>query len=69
MIKAVYKLTNPSDALGSLTITMTLGEWERLRAQLSKNGDYPGWRIATMIGDMLDRAHEQFTGAAESMEP
>lgn len=71
MIKAVYQLTKPDDAEASLTLTMTVGEWRRFRAQLADKlvSEYPAWRIATMIADLLERAHDHFSAAGETVEP
>ncbi len=69
MIRAVYQLTKPDDAGASLTLTMTVGEWKQVRATLNKAGDYPGWRVAEIIGELVGRAAAHFDASSETERP
>lgn len=69
MIRAVYQLARPDDAEATLTLTMTVGEWKRVRATLNGAGQYPGWRIAEIIGELVSRAAVHFDASSETERP
>lgn len=69
MIRTRFELTHPDDAEATLTLTMTLGEWNNLRATLEKAGAYPGWRVARVISDMIVSAREHFVASTEGQQP
>lgn len=48
MVKIGMHCSQPDEIPVTLVITMTLGEWKRLRGQLS-SGAHPGWKISDAI--------------------
>ena len=52
-MRAKIEITRPEDIEASMTITMTLGQWERLHGQLANA--YPAWELSQKIGE-LNRA-------------
>jgi hypothetical protein len=52
-MKTVMRIEKPGLVEVSLTITMPLTDWQRLREQLSN--DYPSWGLAQEIGDVVSQ--------------
>jgi hypothetical protein len=57
-MKAIFNVENPNDVEFTLTITMRLGDWKRLKEQLGR--DYPAWRLGRAIVDMVQQAGAHF---------
>lgn len=62
-MKAIIKIANPENVEVSMTITMTLEAWKRLREEISNI--WPGWQLRGMITDMITKAQTQFTSQDE----
>lgn len=60
-MKAVILISNPDSVELELNLTMTLHDWKRLRAQLV--GDYPSWKMSSLISAMVIKAEKQFVEA------
>lgn len=53
-----FKAVNQVDVEFELSITMTLGEWNKLKESLSEQSrDYPAWRLADVIRKMIMNAN------------
>ncbi len=63
------KLTapNPSEIDFTLEITMTLGEWCKLKAQLPES--WPAFRIGSKINEMVVKAESRFYPKADESTP
>lgn len=59
-IKVDYHASAPDDIPMSMTVTMSVSNWRRLRAGLVEHGAYPGWKIANEIANMLEQAERHF---------
>ena len=62
-MKALIKIVDPDKVEMSLTLTMTLGAWEKLQNQVE--GKWPGWQVKAVIDDMIAKAQKQFTSQDE----
>lgn len=61
-MKAEFKFENTDAVEATLSITMTLGEWKRLRKQLSTEmGAYPSWKVIGQIDKMIVEAEQRFS--------
>jgi hypothetical protein len=60
--KAAFGLDNPDDMRATLSLTMTLGDWKKLREQLS-NGTWPSYEVGYAIRDVVDKAEKRFTSS------
>ena len=58
-MKARFEVTAPQEMEFTMTITMTLKEWEQLRKQC--HNEYPGFELATHISQMVVLAHKTLT--------
>jgi hypothetical protein len=59
MIKASLQAENPSDIEFTLSITMPLRDWKRLRDHLDGDG-WPMWEIGSKISGMVRMAEMRF---------
>lgn len=57
-MKISYKLNGVEKLNASMTITMSVGQWEELRQQLDNK--YPSWKLSSAIGNLVRRAKEHF---------
>lgn len=57
-VRGACQLTHPDAVECSLTLTMTLAEWKRVRADLSVQ--YPSWAVAALITGLIEDAEKQF---------
>ena len=55
-MKASMYLQNPKKIEATMTITMTVEEWERLETQL--NDGYPSWEFAGHIRSLLAQTNK-----------
>lgn len=58
-MKAMVHLTNADDVEATLTMSMTIGDWRRLREQL-QGPAYPTWKFAKAIRALVERADAHF---------
>jgi hypothetical protein len=65
-MKAVFNVENPDDVEFTLTITMPLGEWKRLKDQLANS--YPAWKLGHAISDMIRQADTHFHQKTDASE-
>lgn len=62
-MKAEFKFENTDAVEATLSITMTLGDWKRLRKQLSSEfGAYPSWKVIGQIDKMIAEVEQRFSG-------
>lgn len=57
-MRARLKIEKPEDIEATITMTMTLQEWELLRDQLKQA--HPSWRLASVIDDLLSQGRKVF---------
>lgn len=62
-MKAKFKIERPDDVPMTLTLTMTGGQWKKLREQLATT--YPSWKLASTIDAMVSRASTVFEDVKE----
>lgn len=55
-IRARMKVEKPEELVMTLTLTMSMKEWEDLRGQLGQG--YPTWRLTSAINNMLSAARK-----------
>ncbi len=55
-MKAKFEVTKPQEMEFTMTITMTLNEWEQLRKQC--HNEYPGFKLSAHISEMVVLAHK-----------
>ncbi len=58
MFRGNYRLTDPGETEATLSITMTLKEWEKLKEQLVS--DYPSWHLSVLIRRLIDLGTQEF---------
>lgn len=63
-VKTRFFLTDPKSANGTLTLTMTLSEWDELRKQLQDV--YPSWKLSGAIAGLILQAQEHFSAHTDS---
>lgn len=58
---------NPADIVYTLTVTMTAGEWERLRNQMEQiDISWPAIDLQRQITDLLSQARKVYWPKAET---
>ena len=57
-MKAKFKITNPDVAECTLSVTMVLDSWKKLRDQLDSK--YPSWELRKAINHLVTKAEEEF---------
>lgn len=57
-MRAKFQIERPADVEASMTLTMTIREWEQLRAQLSDA--WPTWDLSRSINDLVRAATKHF---------
>ena len=62
-MKAKIALTDPDDVDVTITMTTTIREWKRLKAQQSDRA--PGWWLASIIRKAIGRAEAHFEETEE----
>ena len=62
-MKATYAVTKPDNVECTLKMTMTLGQWRKLREQLETS--YPGWKLKSLISDLVSKVTESFDETSE----
>ena len=63
-MKTQFRIENPDDIQMTLTVTMPLDAWKRLRSELPPT--YPSWKLSSAIGNMVDSATKTFSATTES---
>ncbi|MEN6302230.1 MAG: hypothetical protein ABFD96_05855 [Armatimonadia bacterium] len=61
------RLTKPDEIEATMSITLTLKDWKKLRDQISTN-EYPAWTLDRQIRDMILRL-ETFVAQDEVKVP
>lgn len=59
-MKATYGITNVDSVETTLRITMKISEWRSLAAMM-QGQPFPAWPLANEIGEMIVRAHKQYS--------
>ena len=54
-------ILNPNEIEYSLTITMTIEQWERFLESIENKSDYPAWKIVPAINDAIREAKRKIT--------
>ncbi len=57
-MKAIFQIDKPEKVQATMSITMTIEEWEKLRDQLTQS--FPSWWLGEAIRDILVKAKEVF---------
>lgn len=66
-MKAEFKFNNTDNVEATLSITMTLGDWKRLKSQLSTEySSYPSWKVIERINTMIIEAEQRFSSEHKS---
>ena len=62
-----FRAVNQSEIEFSLTITMPLQEWRRLKKQMDTIGasEFPAWRIVSAIREMVTQANTHWVEKTE----
>ena len=61
-MEARFKLENIEEMVATLSVTMTLGEWTRLEAQLGNlPSSRPTYRLRSIIQDVIRKSSTTFT--------
>jgi hypothetical protein len=63
-VKATFKLANPDALVASMSISMTLEEWKRVRESLPDT--WPHWQLKGAITDLVMEAEKVFYAEHES---
>ena len=59
MMEATFQLESIGDIKASLTVTMSISEWQRLRKQIA--GEYPGWQFTAAIDRLVCHATAKYS--------
>lgn len=62
-MKATFKVEDPKDIELTMTITMSLKEWNQLADTIKD--EYPGWKFALFISQMVRHATMHLTEDTE----
>lgn len=62
-MRAKFQTESPDEISMTLTMTMPLGQWKKLRSQLAQ--DWPSWDVGRQISDMVRQAEEKFYPTSE----
>lgn len=57
-MKAKFQAEKPKEIEFTMSITMTLDDWIRLKDQLDTN--YPSWELSTRIRALIEQANRVF---------
>ena len=59
-IECEYKATKPDDIPFTLTVTMKLGDWCKIKDHLEGRGDSPSWHLRRVIEELVEKARLSF---------
>ena len=62
-MRATFKIEDPKNIALTMTITMTLDDWNKLETLIAN--EYPGWKFASLISQMVRRAVMHLTEDTE----
>ncbi len=66
-MKATFKLDDVDAVQATMTLTMPVGEWRKLKKIMPS--EWPGWDLSRNIGDLIRHAEAHFyTTPAEAGE-
>ncbi|MCK5606196.1 hypothetical protein KAR91_30130 [Candidatus Pacearchaeota archaeon] len=54
-MKGTFKINEPAALEATLSLTMTLEEWEKLKHQIKQTGSSPGWDVKKMINTLTNK--------------
>lgn len=60
-MNVVATINRQDDIEMSINITMTVGQWRKLREKLGT--DYPGWALSPLIREVLDKSLSQVSAS------
>jgi hypothetical protein len=67
MVRATVRVPNADNVEIALEMSMTLGEWKKLRVQLeAQPAAYPGWRLSKAIDAMVQKMDTTMREIVES---
>lgn len=66
-MKAAFQIQSPDEVQVSMTLTMSLKDWRRLREQLA--AQYPAWYVGRAISELVGKATEAFHAKHDVTEP
>ncbi len=61
---STFKIEKPDAVDMTLTVTMSLADWKRLKSQL-ESSQFPSWKMAQSIDQMIRKGSEQFSSESE----
>lgn len=64
MLKTKFSFPSAGSIEATLEITMTISEWQALKAQLNK--EYPGWNLTPAIRTLVEKATTNFSSVVEA---
>jgi len=65
--KATFFVVDPDKVELELTIKMTLGDWKKLKDQITSGG-FPSWQLGNTISDMVMKANRHFQTDSEGLQ-
>lgn len=63
-VRAKFKLDNPGDMLATMTLTMTIDAWSKIRANL-KTYEWLSCDVTQAIDDLVSQAEAKFSHSHE----
>lgn len=55
-----FYATKPDEMKFTLEISMTLGDWKKLKDQLVHKQEWPGWSLEDEIQDLISQAERDY---------
>lgn len=66
-MKAKFSIIKPDDIEAEMTVSMTLGEWEKVRACLHDGASCYQYNFSYRIREMIQKAKEAYTANNEPL--
>jgi hypothetical protein len=64
-MSAKFQLTNPDTALATLTVTMTITDWKKVRDDLANGQAYASSHLHSLIRKVVTQAEARFDEVGE----
>jgi hypothetical protein len=64
-MRSTIKATNPNEVDFTMSVTMPLGDWRKLAAQLESNA-HPSWVLSRDIRNLVSKATAEFVVEGEA---
>lgn len=66
-MKGKFSITDPDEIKFTMTVTMTLGEWKRLKTQLSNSP--PSTALYFAVVQMINKVENEYTSDDMEVKP